>query len=368
MARLSAQRREAPAPSLDEQAFFEALADPIRRRILAMLLDADERCVCDLHGALAAPQPKVSRHLGGVAGGGPGAGPARRGLDALPHPSAAPGLGAAGPDPHAGRDRTRPIPGTVRPGRALRTRSQSSVTQCTLSKPHRGLPMTTPPKTVLVLCTGNSCRSQMAEVLLNHDLAGQVRALSAGTRPQPKVADGAIAALQAGRAADRRALSQGHRRRARRAHRPGGRPSATTPRRAARSFRARCRASICPSMTRTASRWSPSSQCATTSAPDWCRRYARRWGLRHDRGDPDIHPDLPPVQAPQRRDHAHRRLPVVLRVPGCGALLRPKPGTAASSAPTAQSPARRCSWPVRGPLLRHRTAPDLTEETHVRPM
>ena len=52
-------------------------------------------------------------------------------------------------------------------------------------------------KTVLVLCTGNSCRSQMAEVLLNHDLAGQVRALSAGTRPQPKVADGAIAALQA---------------------------------------------------------------------------------------------------------------------------------------------------------------------------
>lgn len=50
-------------------------------------------------------------------------------------------------------------------------------------------------KTVLVLCTGNSCRSQMAEAILNHDLAGQVRALSAGTAPQPKVADGAIAAL-----------------------------------------------------------------------------------------------------------------------------------------------------------------------------
>lgn len=51
-------------------------------------------------------------------------------------------------------------------------------------------------KTVLVLCTGNSCRSQMAEVLLNYDLAGEVRALSAGTRPQPNVADGAIAALK----------------------------------------------------------------------------------------------------------------------------------------------------------------------------
>lgn len=52
-------------------------------------------------------------------------------------------------------------------------------------------------KTVLVLCTGNSCRSQMAEAILNHDLAGQVHALSAGTKPQPKVAEGAIAALQA---------------------------------------------------------------------------------------------------------------------------------------------------------------------------
>lgn len=50
--------------------------------------------------------------------------------------------------------------------------------------------------TVLVLCTGNSCRSQMAEVILNHDLGGRVRALSAGTRPQPKVADGAIDALR----------------------------------------------------------------------------------------------------------------------------------------------------------------------------
>lgn len=51
------------------------------------------------------------------------------------------------------------------------------------------------PKTVLVLCTGNSCRSQMGEAILNHDLAGLVRALSAGTEPQPRVADGALQAL-----------------------------------------------------------------------------------------------------------------------------------------------------------------------------
>ena len=52
------------------------------------------------------------------------------------------------------------------------------------------------PRTVLVLCTGNSCRSQMGEAILNHELAGLVRGISAGTQPQPKVADGAIEALK----------------------------------------------------------------------------------------------------------------------------------------------------------------------------
>jgi arsenate reductase (thioredoxin) len=37
---------------------------------------------------------------------------------------------------------------------------------------------------VLFLCTENACRSQMAEGLVNHDLAGQVRAFSAGVRPK----------------------------------------------------------------------------------------------------------------------------------------------------------------------------------------
>ena len=51
-------------------------------------------------------------------------------------------------------------------------------------------------KTVLILCTGNSCRSQMAQALINHDLGPGIRAISAGTRPGPKVADGAIEALR----------------------------------------------------------------------------------------------------------------------------------------------------------------------------
>jgi arsenate reductase (thioredoxin) len=36
---------------------------------------------------------------------------------------------------------------------------------------------------VLFLCTENSCRSQMAEGLVNHDLNGQVQAFSAGIQP-----------------------------------------------------------------------------------------------------------------------------------------------------------------------------------------
>ena len=38
-------------------------------------------------------------------------------------------------------------------------------------------------KKVLVLCTGNSCRSQMGEGWLRHDLGDRVEAYSAGTKP-----------------------------------------------------------------------------------------------------------------------------------------------------------------------------------------
>ncbi len=38
-------------------------------------------------------------------------------------------------------------------------------------------------KKVLFLCTGNSCRSQMADGIINHDFAGRIEAFSAGTEP-----------------------------------------------------------------------------------------------------------------------------------------------------------------------------------------
>jgi ArsR family transcriptional regulator len=42
---------------------LKALADPVRLRILHLLLDAEEICVCHIHDALELPQPTVSRHL-----------------------------------------------------------------------------------------------------------------------------------------------------------------------------------------------------------------------------------------------------------------------------------------------------------------
>lgn len=50
-------------------------------------------------------------------------------------------------------------------------------------------------KRTLILCTGNSCRSQMAEGLINHDLSGQWLAYSAGTEPSGYVHPLAIKAM-----------------------------------------------------------------------------------------------------------------------------------------------------------------------------
>lgn len=48
---------------------------------------------------------------------------------------------------------------------------------------------------VLILCTGNSCRSQMAEGLINHFLGGRWQAYSAGSAPSGQVHPLAVQAM-----------------------------------------------------------------------------------------------------------------------------------------------------------------------------
>ncbi len=56
--------------------------------------------------------------------------------------------------------------------------------------------MNLPKQKVLFLCTGNSCRSQMAEAIVNAHYGDQWEAVSAGTQPTGYVHSKAIAVLK----------------------------------------------------------------------------------------------------------------------------------------------------------------------------
>src|SRR5207249_12032229 len=51
------------ASLFDSARLFKAFADPVRLRLLNLLAEGREVCVCHLRQALGLPQPTVSRHL-----------------------------------------------------------------------------------------------------------------------------------------------------------------------------------------------------------------------------------------------------------------------------------------------------------------
>ncbi|HHN67412.1 MAG TPA: metalloregulator ArsR/SmtB family transcription factor [Thermopetrobacter sp.] len=50
--------------------FFQLLAGAARRRILMLLADGEERCVCELTDALQLAQPRISSHLAALRNAG----------------------------------------------------------------------------------------------------------------------------------------------------------------------------------------------------------------------------------------------------------------------------------------------------------
>lgn len=56
-------RALSPAQAEEAAAVLKVLADPVRLRVLSLILSAGEACVCDLTGSFDLTQPTMSHHL-----------------------------------------------------------------------------------------------------------------------------------------------------------------------------------------------------------------------------------------------------------------------------------------------------------------
>lgn len=149
---------------LDVPPFLELAAHPIRWRLLRELT-ASDRQVRELTELTAEAQNVVSYHLGRLAAAGLVS--SRR--------SAADGRVAYyRVDLDRCADLLAGAATALHPALARRVDDET---------PASGAPRHRP--SVLFLCTGNSSRSQIAEALLRHRLAGHVDVASAGSHPKP---------------------------------------------------------------------------------------------------------------------------------------------------------------------------------------
>jgi protein-tyrosine-phosphatase/DNA-binding transcriptional ArsR family regulator len=159
------------APNRDAPVFVRLAAHPLRWRLLAELAGGDHR-VRELVALVGEPQNLVSYHLRLLREGG---------------------LVTATRSSFDGRDSYYHLD----LDRCARALAETGAALHPALRREPG-PRRLPRARMLFVCTGNSARSPIAEALLRHRTGGRVEAVSAGTRPAPRLNPLAVRALRDG--------------------------------------------------------------------------------------------------------------------------------------------------------------------------